>query len=661
MSRPVYKIEVYDPTPTLRHTITKARRVYYKDVLTSSIGIFGFSVPTKKNGTIEYEDIAKHDIVKIWLDTLTGDPDFAGRVVNITGPLNTEQGWIREITGLDNGEILLRRHKKNRVWDGVGASTIVEELADDLGLGKTKITADATSVDKVVETSNYFNVLRELSDYWYDAGSQIKKDFRVDSVGDLVWKTRPLRTVDVETFAVGTNILRYRVVRSVKPVFNSIDVYGAAERRHPELGSTPSVAKGEWNYVYIENDDVLHAHSNLAYQLVTTHMKSADSDTRVLLYRVALDVYFTGAGTGAYYKLTYQKEGGAETVIVTDQFFDNGAPVTKTHQFYVAGDQDKDLTIRVYTKIHDTGVANSDEAKMFYNFCFGLWVTDGIIQLGETPGFQYYEWTTYSMRSDKNAADSMYLRFVDDTARLAMLKGYSRLRTALRYQMAGAVDLDTCAIHILAPDTTDYFSKNLYVDELAGGPHDDVWNEINLALGPGLGWDRHGSAKWNTVTGGSVLLTPAANCDMAIWLDDPHLAKKRWFANANALPSSAYGQRDLEVVNDRLLNDAQCKQRAEALLFQKKDMPIQIELTVKGNMNVKVGDRLVMTIPAENISTEDFDVFSVEQFVTPKRLTKATMVNSVNIRRSILTQPIQHLRDLNKQLTQLSMRTAVIH
>lgn len=235
MTKPVYKIETYTGA-VLDHTIeTEALNLQFKEVLTYGVGTFSFTVPTIK-GTPDpyyYDDIAKEDKVKIWLDydSVSGDPDFIGKVTKVSGRMS-RQGYIRQISGLSQGEILLRKHKKNTLWTAIGASTIVTALANDLSLGVGSIEADATAETIEVNTERYFDVLKRVSDY-YDGGGSVQKDFYVDVDGDLVWATRdgtaPFRSgADVEALTIGENILSYNVIRDVFPVKNNIVVYGAA-------------------------------------------------------------------------------------------------------------------------------------------------------------------------------------------------------------------------------------------------------------------------------------------------------------------------------------------------------------------------------------------------------------------------------------------------
>jgi len=243
-----YKIETKTGA-VLDHTITdEALSIYFKEILTSGIGHFNFSLPAKKGTSTEYDDIALNDTVRIFLeeDAVTANPNFIGKVCNITNYAVNNQ-YIKTISGLSQGEILLRRFKENKFYDAIGASTIVTEWANDLSLGTGDITADASAVTLEVRTKRYFDLLQWISDYWVSAGVQIKKDFWVDLDGDLVWKVRPIRTAGVETLTEGTNILSYSVVKLVDKVKNNITVYGIAEKPQPsDYDSWTETSSGDW-------------------------------------------------------------------------------------------------------------------------------------------------------------------------------------------------------------------------------------------------------------------------------------------------------------------------------------------------------------------------------------------------------------------------------
>lgn len=253
MTKPVYKVETLTGAVSDHIIENEVASLYFKDILTDGVGTFSFMVPTKKNGGYYYDDIALNDKVKIWLayDSVGANPNFIGKIYKISAPLSTQQGYVRVINGLSQGEVLLRRFKENKYWLGGRVSgtavSIVDSIADDLSLGKTDIASDATTINHEVRAKTYFDVLRDVADWWVNAGSQLKYDFYVDTDNDLVWKARPIRTAGVETFTVGDNILSYNVIRDLTRVKNNITVYGAAEKPQPSDndGWTES-SSGDW-------------------------------------------------------------------------------------------------------------------------------------------------------------------------------------------------------------------------------------------------------------------------------------------------------------------------------------------------------------------------------------------------------------------------------
>lgn len=240
---PVQKIEVWHGG-SLLHTITDALSIRVREVLTDAVGTFKFAVATKKNGDYLYNDINVYDTVKIWIDydSVGATPLTVGKIYRISAPLKTKQGYLRLFYGKNQGEILERRVKGRKAWSGTAASTIVTELANDLGLGTSEIEADTTAVTLTTDVDTYFDLLKKLSDYWYDAGNQVKKDFYVDVNNNLVWKSRPLRTTGVETLSVGEEILSYILTHDATQLKNNITVYGKREVYNPsKYGQTAKV------------------------------------------------------------------------------------------------------------------------------------------------------------------------------------------------------------------------------------------------------------------------------------------------------------------------------------------------------------------------------------------------------------------------------------
>jgi len=202
---------------------------------------------------------------------------------------------------------------------------------------------------------------------------------------------------------------------------------------------------------------------------------------------------------------------------------------------------------------------------------------------------------------------------------------------------------------ILAPDWTNRFYKDVGLWK-----SQNMWYHRKMELGPHGGWSSSGSPDWLDIQG--IRLTH--NCEngftSTIRLDELWFSGGHFFNKvSDAASITAYEQRDLEVIDDKLHSDAECGQRAETLLYQLKDPPIQITVPVKGNDNVLVGDRLTMTIPSEAISAQPYDVLTVENLLNLDNwTTTATMVNSSNWRSPLqLRQQV----DIRRRLRELGI------
>ena len=533
MTKPVYKIETLTGAVS-DHVITDDATFYYKDVLTDGVGTFSFTVPTERGGNYLYDDIALNDKVKMWLayGSVGATPNFVGKVTSISAPLTTQQGYVRTISGLSQGEVLLRRYKTNKYWQATAVSgaagRIVNVIASDLGLGTGDIASETQTIDYELRAKSYFDVLRDIADYWVSAGTQLKYDFYVDVDNDLVWKARPIRAAGVEILTVGDNIKSYTVTRDAKRVKNSITVYGAAEKMRPTSGdSWTESSSGDWT---LQQGDSL-----------------ADD--------------------------TAEKQVGANSL--------------RGHAG-VSGD-------KIEFKREDLGTLNIATIN------------------------RLHFWRRHSPQA---FLDGPYLR-------------------------------------VLAPDESNYYHYTF-----STGVGDAAWSEKILTVGSGNEYDadsntegewyKQGSPNWWDIQGFEVYMQFAdVNC--YVWIDGLYLHPDRWSDTASdATSQTTYGQRDLIVKDDKLHSDGDCEKRSETMLYQMKDPPTQIDVVLKGNDNVLIGDRLPMTIPAENISAANYDVIVVANYLdaTGGWTTSASMVNSANTREAITVDSVKALSDLRRELRQ---------
>lgn len=525
---PAYKIVTLTGAVEDYSITQDADNIRFSEVLTNSVGTFGFTLPTKKGTGYVYNDITLHDKVKIYVgwDSVPANPNFIGYITRIEGPLSTEAGFVRRFTGLSQGEILRRRFKTDTYWGATEVDDIVDAVATDLSLGKTDIATETNTINYEVETKRYMDILKDISDYWISAGTQLKYDFYVDTDNDLVWKARPIRSSGVETLTVGQNILSYNVVRDVQSVKNNITVYGCAEKPLP-------ADKDEWT------------------ESITNWTASAGT--------VAVDS--SGPKVG-----TYDIEGhtGAAAAIST---FKRDIPLTN---------------IRSINKL------------FFWSYT--------------------------------------------------------------------AANITSGDVRLHAPDSSNYFEADLTVT-------DNTWHFHELNLGPNEEYDANenpngtwtltGSPNWWEIEYVEFHYVYGAN-DRYSHVDALWFYPDRWSDTASdGASQSLYGQRDYQLTDDKLHSDSDCQKRGETLLFQLKSPPVQIEVVTNGNDNILVGDRLSMTIPAENISAANYDVFKVENALSTQKnagwTTRALMVNSADYRKPIPRGAHEVLREVNTNLRDLAV------
>jgi len=552
---PVYKIEVYSPAAVLRYTITKeVIDVYSTTSLTDRIGTFSFSVPSEApDGTSKYGNITVFDTIKIYYgyDSVGATPDFIGKVYQIQATKN-DSGTFRTIKGRDDGEVTTRRFKGMKDWVAVGASTITTELADDLGLGTGDIVVDASAETHRIDIDKhetYFGFLKKVSDYWVNAGTQVKKDFYVDVDGDLVWKARPIRTANVESFTVGSDIYSYSVLTDLTATKNRIWVYGSKGR--PE-------------------DSTLDAPTEMADPEDTTNVDVNSASGQKVLSVAATASFSPGDKVFIYWGTTRYEQNVVDTINAGVSL----TMVTNLANNYVIGDYcvhypgwlelESNVTITADAVTYKVGARSVSLAAAAAASCRAGYMPDSNYNLN------YYPRINFFLRSD--TTDPVYVSVWDSSGNSAF------------YELG-----------TLEADSKFHFYQ------------------ISTGRDNTGGWELSGVVDW-----ADIMFIEIGQYDVnsTLLIDGLYIDNRRYRPNANgyiedATSQTSYGIREMVVVDDDLPSDSACEIRGEALLYQLKDPITRIDLEVDGNTNVLIGDRLSLTIPAEDISAVNYDVVSV--------------------------------------------------
>ncbi len=564
---PYCVLKFYDSSDALQHTITNsASSVTTHQGLNEDLGFFTIQLPTKRGSTYTYYDIATNWTVKAWfgyppIDT-SGLPHFAGKVYQTTAG-NLPEGYTRTITGKTLSDILQRRIKTREVYTDVDASAVIADVAAELSIyDAAKVVADTTHVTLTVDAENYLDLFKRVSDYWYDAGTQVKKDYYVDVENELVWKARPIRTTGVETLTLGQNILDYNIVRDGTQIKNHIQVYG---RQVPFVGVN-------------------------------------DAENRFLVY------YIHGRKTPVDGDSYTDDAGWTDVKGVTSSA--NAAPVPA-----VGAD---------YTRCDSEDVNNDCEFHRHWSAtpisCEGY---DGYKAL-EFWGFRW-----------------------------------------------GAMD---CYIRLYCPSVFDYYELKMLTVASAPDPQDafgdvdSTWkfhrytigaaNTYDAITNPTGRWHATGSPNWEDIEG-IEFQGWSGQMDMYMGIDGLCFNFGRWrYLAEDPASQASYGQHDMVVVNDSLNSDSQCETHSQTLLYQQKDPVIRLDCVLDGNTNVLIGDQIPVTIPAENISAQNFYVTAVEQHWTPNPQgwqTVATMLNTLNTRNApatndwaVVTKELKRAREIGK-------------
>lgn len=239
---PSCKILVYNTDGDLTHTITNDIISCEVELrLTTAPSAFNFTVYGQNGLNYVYNDIGANYLVKIYMGYGTlGDSDLqlVGHILKFYTDVKSK-GVTRRFEGKCLGEILERRQKTNKRWQDVDADDIPADIVTDLSLG-SDLATETTNETITVRTENYWEILKRVSDYWFDGSTKIQADFYVDNGdvghpdGHLVWKARPIRTAGVETLTYGHDFSEYRLIYDLLPSKNKITVYGAASAYLPD-------------------------------------------------------------------------------------------------------------------------------------------------------------------------------------------------------------------------------------------------------------------------------------------------------------------------------------------------------------------------------------------------------------------------------------------
>jgi hypothetical protein len=279
---PTHSIAFYSYIGGTQRNDVELIELQTKSRLTESIGTFVATVKSEENFNVGLFDRVE---IKLGWSTLPSTNTFVGKVTGINSQVGDAK--VKIISGLDLGEILLRRFKSTYYWNK-SVHDIADEFRTDLGLSD-EIEDDDQIVEVLLAEDSYFDALQKISDYWISPSVQVKKDFYVDVDGKLAYRNRspPWRTTGVETLEFGENLFSYSCNRSLEKVKNWIKVYGDWDKLyeiHTPADENWTESLTNWNLEY-GNGLILSTPGHAGTYYLSAGAKYTGSDYECLFSR----------------------------------------------------------------------------------------------------------------------------------------------------------------------------------------------------------------------------------------------------------------------------------------------------------------------------------------------------------------------------------------
>jgi len=516
------------------------------------------------------------------------------------------------VTGRCWGEKLFRR-RVTKTYENKKGEEIVKDLIDYyVGLSHVRNTTelientDTTYTKLEYEDTPVFDILKYIA-RTADKAGVIGFDFRVAPDGKFEFFPRNSKTSPV---SLSEKIEWSAYWKDVHRIRNKITIKGAADK------SVPS-DKDNWTEGIVNHllsDDAEKTCSYSAYHLMATVLHDPSGNQRINIKTVELQARVGTEGATGYYKITYQKEGGSETNIVTDQAFTNTAYQLKQHTgLNVWSDGGKDLTIRYYVKL-DTGLAYTKEHRAIGDVFNENWsAVSGEISLDSSKKVK----GTLSIKT--YAISLYYAALIMQRASAVNANLYPLLSFWLYRESSfnGNVNVilydssDRSAAHFFTIGADEWFQKQFKVGE----ENADIWD-----VESGFDWTQIKKVRfdcWFTGAGTG-----------SFWVDGLFFGGRRYSSTQADLTSqqkySDGEPREYTETDEELYSDNECELRAKALLAYLKDPSEHAKIISTvidyGNTPLLPADKIPVSLPNENVD-KDFRISNVEYYIEARTQT----------------------------------------
>ena len=565
---------------------------------------------------------------------------LTGKVEKITYPSMPTEHHIK-VLGRCVGKSLFSK-RVTKTYTSQKGEAIVKDIID------TYVGLSHNRSGELIENTDTTYTLLEYSDTpvidilnyiasTADKSGVIGFDFRVAPDGKFEFFQRNSKTSSV---SLSEKIEESDYTKDSLRVRNKITIYGAADK------STP-LDKDSWTdgtLNQLQNDDDEEIHQLTAYKLVGTVVFDPATGNRAYLRTVNLKVKVSVVPAQGKCKITYQKEGGAETNIVTDETFTNTDYALMQHtSVNIWGDAGKDVTVRFYTLIDNASYwVYSKEHRAFADILGGDWeATSGLLTLDGTTKVKgnasiklyglnvLYVGATLTLVSAENA--DLYPVFNVMLNRGGAFNGNVGI---ILYDVAAKT-----ASHYFTGALAEFFQSQMKV----GTKNADGWNVLS-------GFD------WTQIKHVRIDFWPESglatgNC----YIDALFFGGRRYTAvEQDSGSQTKYGMQEYADTDEELFSDNECSLRAKAILDFLKEYaessPISSTVLDYGTTPILPADKIHVDLPNENVDS-DFRVQTGIEYGFEAKTGDLTVSFNVGREAQLLADFIYALRARADQLS----------
>jgi hypothetical protein len=527
------------------------------------------------------------------------------RIESVKYESSPTENYVR-LGGRCWGERLFRR-VVTKTYENKKGEEIVKDLIDYyVGLSHNRDgtelieNTDTTYTKLEYDNTPVFDILKYIAES-ADKNGVIGFDFRITPDAKFEFFPRNSKTSPIR---LNEKIEESEYRKDIHGVRNKVTIYGAPDKSVPLDKDSYSDGIAD----YLLSDDSEDTYNQPVYYFVGGFIYNPEPHEKIHLRIVELEAK-VDSGTG-YYKITYQLEGGEETIIVADQAVTNTDYQLKQHTCDIWGEIGKDVIIRFYTRV-EGGIIYSRKYRARGDVFKGNWnPVAGEISIDLNNRVRGN--TSIKCSAYQNYYASCYLKFPSPVN----CELYPFLNMWLKRESSFSGN-----VNVILYDDENNPSSNWFTI----GAEEWFQKQFKVGSKNADQWEIYETFHWDKVATVRIDCWFSGVGSGSFWVDGLYFGGRRYSSiQEDSESQSAYGLRELVDVDEELYSDNECTLRAKALLNHLKNpaeyLTIRSTVIDYGNTPLLPGDKIHVTLPNENVDA-DFRILSVDYYVDAKMQT----------------------------------------